>query len=281
VSARAPGGQLVLVGTPIGNLGDITLRAVETLRAADRIAAEDTRRTRALLSHLGITGKRLASLDAHASDRAVGALIDCVAEGESVAFVSDAGMPSVSDPGTALVRAAVARGLPVTVVPGPSAVSTAVALSGLVEAAFDFVGFLPRQGQKRRQALADIAGTARPVVLFEAANRTRETLRELAELTPSRRAAVCRELTKLHEEALRGTLGELAARVDTLRGEVVVVLGAFEPAAELPDDDALDARIRAELGRGASARDVADSLAAWSGRGRREVYARVTRWRKG
>lgn len=268
-------GQLALVGTPIGNLGDLTLRAIETLKSADRVAAEDTRRTRALLSHLGITGKPVLSLDAHAGERELAALLDHVAAGERVAFVTDAGMPSVSDPGTALTRAAVARGLPVTVIPGPSAVSAAVALSGLVESAYSFVGFLPRQGQKRRAALDAIAGRAEPVVIFEAPSRTLATLWELAERTPSRQAAVCRELTKLHEEVLRGPLSELAALERELKGEIVIVLGAYSPERNLPSDAELDARIREELGAGASARDVADDLAAWSGRARREVYARV------
>lgn len=273
-------GKLALVGTPIGNLGDITLRAIETLKSADRVAAEDTRRTRALLAHLGISGKPLVSLDAHAGEHEIAALLGRVAAGETVAFVTDAGMPSVSDPGTELVRAASARGLAVTVVPGPSAVSTAIALSGLVDSAYCFVGFLPRQGQKRRAALDAIAGRAEPVVLFEAANRTLGTLRELAARTPARQAALCRELTKLHEEALRGTLAELGALDRELKGEVVIVLGAHEVTAALPTDAELDQRIRAELARGASARDVADELAAWSGRPRREVYARVTELRR-
>ncbi|MCC6898526.1 MAG: 16S rRNA (cytidine(1402)-2'-O)-methyltransferase [Polyangiaceae bacterium] len=268
-------GALVLVGTPIGNLGDITLRAIETLKTADGIAAEDTRRTRALLSHLGIAGKPLTCLDANASERAIGALLDRVAAGETVAFVTDAGMPAISDPGSELVRAAVARSLPVTVVPGPSAVATAIALSGLVDSGYVFAGFLPRQGGKRSAALDRIAATAEPVVIFEAPGRTLSTLGDLAARMPSRPAAVCRELTKLHEEALRGTLAELAAMDRELKGEVVIVLGAMDLVATLPTDDELDARIREELAGGASARDVADRLTDWSGRARRQVYARV------
>lgn len=268
-------GALVLVGTPIGNLGDITLRAIETLKAADGVAAEDTRRTRALLSHLGIGKKPLVCLDANASARALGAVLDRVAAGETIAFVTDAGMPSISDPGSELVRAAVARSLCVTVVPGPSAVATAIALSGLVDAAYFFAGFLPRQGSKRTAAIDRIASTAEPVVIFEAPGRTPSTLADLAQRMPERPAAVCRELTKLHEEALRGSLAALAAQSRELRGEVVIVLGAMEVAVALPTDDQIDARIRQELGAGASARDVADRLTGWSGRPRREVYARV------
>lgn len=268
-------GALVLVGTPIGNLGDITLRAIETLKAADGVAAEDTRRTRALLSHLGIGKKPLVCLDANASARALSAVLDRVAAGETIAFVTDAGMPSISDPGSELVRAAVARSLCVTVVPGPSAVATAIALSGLVDAAYFFAGFLPRQGSKRTAAIDRIASTAEPVVIFEAPGRTPSTLADLAQRMPERPAAVCRELTKLHEEALRGSLAELAAQSRELRGEVVIVLGAMEVAVALPTDDQIDARIRQELGAGASPRDVADRLTGWSGRSRREVYARV------
>lgn len=268
-------GALVLVGTPIGNLGDITLRAIETLKAADGVAAEDTRRTRALLSHLGIGKKPLVCLDANASARALSAVLDRVAAGETIAFVTDAGMPSISDPGSELVRAAVARSLCVTVVPGPSAVATAIALSGLVDAAYFFAGFLPRQGSKRTAAIDRIASATEPVVIFEAPGRTPSTLADLAQRMPERRAAVCRELTKLHEEALRGSLAELARESRELRGEVVIVLGAMAVAVALPTDDQIDARIRQELGTGASARDVADRLTAWSGRPRREVYARV------
>ncbi|MBK7579980.1 MAG: 16S rRNA (cytidine(1402)-2'-O)-methyltransferase [Myxococcales bacterium] len=282
MTGSAPG-RLVLVGTPIGNLGDITLRAVEALRSADRIAAEDTRRSRNLLTHLGITGKPLVSLDANASPRKLDALLEHIARGECVAFVTDAGMPAVSDPGTELVRAARARGVEVTVIPGPSAVTTAVALSGLVDAAFFFMGFLPRQGPKRTTALDLVAGTPEPVVLFEAPNRTAATLAALAERMPARRAAVCRELTKLHEEVLCDELRTLAADEREYRGEVVIVLAPVEvsSAADQPSDEELDARIRRELEKGGSARDVADLLTDWSGRPRRAVYARVTAHKRG
>jgi len=277
---RTPG-SLSLVGTPIGNLGDVTLRAIETLRAADRVAAEDTRRARALLSHLGITGKPLFSLDANAGDRKIAALLDHVAAGEDVVFVTDAGMPSVSDPGTALVRAATERGVPVQVIPGPSAVSTAVAQSGLVESSFLFLGFLPRSGGKRQDALAEIAGTRHPVVLFEAPGRTEKTLKDLARLMPERSAAVCRELTKLHEETVRGSLSKLAETPTEWRGEIVVVVGPSESSdSDAPDDDALDARIAEELSSGASTKDVTATLLLWSGRPKRELYARVERLRR-
>ncbi len=270
---------LFVIGTPIGNLGDITLRAIETLREVEHVAAEDTRRTRQLLTHLDIHGKHLVALDAHASDKRIGGLVDRLVAGESVALVTDAGMPSVSDPGTALVRAAIEQGVALTVIPGPSAVTAAVALSGLVEGPFLFLGFLPRRGKKRHGAIDRIARSAEPVVLFEAPNRTQATLEELAGVMPERQASVSRELTKLHEETLRGTLAELSARSEW-RGEIAIVLGPGDGgAAEAPDDAALDARIGELLGQGASPRSVADELTAWSRRPRREVYARVQRIR--
>lgn len=270
---------LFLVGTPIGNLGDITLRAVETLREVEHIAAEDTRRTRQLLSHLDIHGKHLVALDAHAPDKRIAGLVERLAAGESVALVTDAGMPSVSDPGAALVRAAIERGVTVTAVPGPSAVTTAVALSGLVDGAFLFLGFLPRRGKKRHEAVARIVASREPIVLFESPNRTQGTLEELAASMPKRRASVSRELTKLHEETVRGTLAEVAAQ-DEWRGEIAIVLGpGAGEGAEAPGDDALDARIGELLAEGASPRSVTDELTSWSRRPRREVYARVQRIR--
>lgn len=271
---------LYLVGTPIGNLGDLTQRAVDALKSADRIAAEDTRRTRGLLSHLGITGKSLVSVDAHAGAAKLGALLDHAESGENVVFVTDAGMPGVSDPGGALVRAAAARGISVSVIPGPSAVTAAVAASGLVDSAFVFLGFLPRAGGKRRDALERVARTLEPVVLFEAPNRTAATLAELAASAPERPVAVCRELTKLHEETLRGTLVELALPEREWRGEIVIVLGPGRAApATVPAD--LDDRIRELVSGGASTRDVVAALLPASGLSRRELYARVERVKAG
>jgi 16S rRNA (cytidine1402-2'-O)-methyltransferase len=272
---------LFVIGTPIGNLGDITLRAIDTLREVKHVAAEDTRRTRQLLSHLEVHGKHLVALDAHASEKRIAGLVDRLVAGESVALVTDAGMPSVSDPGAALVRAAVERGVEVTAIPGPSAVTAAVALSGLVEGPFLFLGFLPRRGQKRHEAIERIARSVEPVVLFESPNRTQHTLDELAGAMPERQASVSRELTKLHEETVRGTLAELSTRSEW-RGEIAIVLGPGDgERAEAPDDAALDARIGELLAEGVSPRSVADELTAWSRRPRREVYARVQKLRRG
>jgi 16S rRNA (cytidine1402-2'-O)-methyltransferase len=272
-----PPGTLHVVGTPIGNLGDITLRAVQTLRAVDRVAAEDTRRTRVLLSHLGLRSKPLCSLDAHATERKLETVVGYLLRGQSVALVTDAGMPSVSDPGARVVRAVAQRGLPIVVVPGPSAVTAAIALSGLVEGPFLFLGFLPRRGQKRHAALARICRTHEPVVLFEAPGRTAATLAELSRVVPERSAVICRELTKLHEEARRGCVAELTQGTPW-RGEVTIVLGAAEPAAPQADatrDSELDRLIEERILAGSSSSSIVTELAPLFAQPRRQLYARV------
>jgi 16S rRNA (cytidine1402-2'-O)-methyltransferase len=276
-------GTLFVVATPIGNMKDITVRAVEALGAASIVAAEDTRRTRALLQHLGITGKRLQSLHAHSPEADVLRLAQRLAGGEDVAFATDAGTPLVSDPGSALVAAAIGVGAQVVPIPGPSAVLAALVVSGLAsDAGFRFVAFLPREGAKRREAIARVAGTPEPVVMFESALRLGLTLKELAEAMPDRPACVVREITKVHEEAVRGSLTELAADAREWRGEITLVLGLWSPEArEEIDDPAIDARIGEELSRGVHAKAVAERVAAWCGRPRREVYARVVAMKEG
>jgi len=270
---------LYVVGTPIGNLDDITVRAADTLRTVDRVVAEDTRRTRTLLTHLGVDRKPLTSLEAHAAPEEIGRVVRWLSDGESVAVVTDAGMPSVSDPGSALVRAAAEAGIRVVPIPGPSAVTAAIAASGLAEGGFRFFGFLPRGGSARADALAAVLATPEAVVLFEAPTRVAATLGELAALCPERRLVVAREMTKLHEELLRGTVAELAARESEREwlGEVTLVLGADAGAGAgaKVDDERVDARIREELGRGETAKTVAQRVAAWSGRSRKEIYDRV------
>jgi 16S rRNA (cytidine1402-2'-O)-methyltransferase len=273
--SRAPG-TLYLVATPIGNLGDMTERALATLRRVAHLAAEDTRRTRGLLSHFGIGGKELHALDANASERAVARVVALLRDGSDVAFVTDAGTPGVSDPGRALVNAAAAAGVPISALPGASAVTTAVALSGLVAGPFLFLGFLPRQGSGRKELLERIARETLPVLLFEAPHRMQATLLELAAACPDRPAAICRELTKLHEEVLRGSLRELGAAEREWRGEIVIVLGESAPLPVAGSSDAeLRERARGLLAGGASVRAIADHLSEISGRARREVYALV------
>lgn len=270
-------GVLYVVATPIGHLGDLSARAVETLSRASRIAAEDTRRTRGLLTHLGLS-KPIERLDAHASEHDVTRVVEQLKAGEDIALVTDAGTPVVSDPGTDLVRAAVAKGVRVVPIPGPSAVLAALVASGLSGGSFRFLGFLPRKGPDRRDALETVRSTPEVVVLFESPERTAETLGDLARIMPTRRCVVARELTKLHEEFVRGTIDELAKSLSEreLLGEVTIVIGPRvndEPLA-MTDED-VDRLIDTELGKGRRPRDVADEVALVSGRSRRDVYGRV------
>ncbi|MCL4293410.1 MAG: 16S rRNA (cytidine(1402)-2'-O)-methyltransferase [Acidimicrobiia bacterium] len=269
-------GKLVVVGTPIGNLGDLAPRAVEVLRTADVVAAEDTRRARALLSAAGVPARgRLVSVHAHNEGERAARLVDRALGGAVVAVVSDAGMPGISDPGAALVQAAAVAGVPVEVVPGPSAVLAALAVSGLPSDRFAFEGFLPRRGRSRDRRLAGIAASDRTVVVFESPRRVPGTLADLARVCgPDRPVAVARELTKLHEEVWRGSAGEAAARAAAggePRGEhVIVVAGAA--AGDPVGAEALEARVRAELEAGASVRDAARTASAELGVARRTAY---------
>jgi 16S rRNA (cytidine1402-2'-O)-methyltransferase len=272
-------GLLVLVGTPIGNLGDLTPRAVEALRSADAICCEDTRRTGRLLQHAGVERPRLVVVNDHTEAREVPGVVDRLARGERVAVVSDAGMPGISDPGERLVRAAVAAGHAVEVVPGPSAALAALVTSGLPAGRFVFEGFLPRKGSGRTERLGAVAAEPRTVVLYEAPHRLARTLADLAEACgPDRRVAVARELTKLHEEVWRGSLGDALAwvRAAQPRGEIVLVLQGA-PTAGPPDDGALVTALRDELAAGATARDAARAVAARLGVPRRRVYDLATR----
>lgn len=229
-------GVLYVVATPIGNLEDMTFRAVRVLREVDWIAAEDTRRTRALLSHFGIGGKRLVSYREQNRETAGSELIRRLAEGQSVALVSDAGTPGISDPGEHLVRLAVASGIPVMPVPGANAAIAALSASGLSSRCFLFVGFLPRRGRKLAESLEQLAGVPVTLVFYEAPHRLEEMLRRMLETFGDRRIVVARELTKLHEQFFRGTireaLDELAKRPP--QGEYVLVV---EGAAETADGD--------------------------------------------
>jgi 16S rRNA (cytidine1402-2'-O)-methyltransferase len=268
-------GVLYLVATPIGNLDDLSRRAEACLRGVQRVLAEDTRRTRTLLTHLEISGKPVDRFDAHAGPPAIRQALGALARGEALALVTDAGTPSVSDPGAALARAAVEAGFAVVPIPGPSAVLAALAGAALGDGAFRFLGFLPRDGAERSAALDVVVATPEVVVLFESPHRIEETLRELAALQPERPAVVARELTKLHEEFVRGSLAGLAAAGRPWQGEVVLVLGPFDPPREEVTDEQVDRWIDEALGRGASAKDAAQQVAARSGRPRREMYARV------
>lgn len=255
-------GSLTVVGTPIGNLDDLSPRAALALREADLVACEDTRRTAALLRHAG-SDAPMVPLHAHNEAARSADLVRRIADGARVALVSDAGMPLVSDPGARLVAAAAAAGLPVAVVPGPSAVTAALAASGLAgEGGFRFLGFVPRRAAERRALAGALASCPVPCVAFESPNRLPATLAALAEALPDRPAAVCRELTKRHEEVLRGTLAELADRIAAPpRGEVTLVVGAAPPSPPAGED-----RLRAGAGvlleAGLAPARAAEALAA-------------------
>ncbi len=272
-------GVLVLVGTPIGNLGDLTPRATEALRSADAICCEDTRRTGRLLQHAGVERSRLVVVNDHTEAHEVPGVVARLSRGERVAVVSDAGMPGISDPGERLVRAAVAAGHGVEVVPGPSAALAALVTSGLPAGRFVFEGFLPRKGSGRTERLGAVASEPRTVVLYEAPHRLARTVADLVDACgPDRRVAVARELTKLHEEVWRGSLGDALAwvRAAAPKGEIVLVLEGA-PAPGPPDDGALVDALRDELAAGATARDAARAVAARLGVPRRRVYDLATR----
>jgi 16S rRNA (cytidine1402-2'-O)-methyltransferase len=266
-------GTLWLVGTPIGNLGDLSARARRVLAEADVIACEDTRRTRALLSYLGIGAPRLVSLFVGNEDRRVPQLLHEVKEGRDVAVVTDAGMPGLSDPGYRLVAAAADQGLPVDVVPGPSAAVSALVISGLPTDRFVFEGFLPRRPGPRRARLRALTQDPRTVVLYESPRRLGGLLRDAREVLGDRRAAVVRELTKVHQEVARGTLADLARRYGEggVRGEVVVVIQG-SPEGAGPDLEELAARVEALARGGMSRRDAAARLAEEAGVSRRALY---------
>jgi 16S rRNA (cytidine1402-2'-O)-methyltransferase len=255
-------GTLYLVGTPIGNLGDLSERARETLAAADVIAAEDTRRAGRLLEHLGIQKKRFVSLyDANEEER-TGHILRLLRDGRSVAVVSDGGMPLVSDPGFRLVRACVADGIAVTTVPGPSAAIAALVVSGLPTDRFTFEGFAPRKKGDRARRLEELRHDPRTLVFFESPVRVRALLGAMQEVFGDRTVAVCRELTKLHEEVVRGPIPQvLAALAEPVRGEVVVVVeGEREPSPTPLEDVVTEARelMAGGMKKRAAARTAAD-----------------------
>jgi 16S rRNA (cytidine1402-2'-O)-methyltransferase len=274
-------GTLHLVATPIGNLEDVTLRCARVLREADLVLAEDTRRTRKLLDHCAIPAHPL-SLHAHnEAARVARALAVLEAEG-SVALVSDAGTPLISDPGERLVAAAIAAGHRVVPVPGASAVLAALCVAGLPASPFAFLGFLPRKAGPRRALLASYRDRPETLVIFEAPQRVSSALRDVAEILGERPACVARELTKLHEEVIRGSLAELAERLgDELRGEVTIVVGGAAAEQRACDVADLDDAIRERIAGGRSSREIAAELAGDTGLPRREVYARVVALRKG
>ncbi|HEY8531696.1 MAG TPA: 16S rRNA (cytidine(1402)-2'-O)-methyltransferase [Limnochorda sp.] len=274
-------GCLYLVGTPIGNLEDLTLRALRVLREVDLIAAEDTRVTRKLLAHYDIHTP-LVSLHEHNERARAAELIERLKAGEAIAVVSDAGMPTISDPGGRLAAAAVEAGCPLQVVPGPSAVVAALAVSGLEASRFAFEGFLPRQGKDRRARLEELARLPHALVLFEAPGRLVPTLQDLQRALGPRRVAVARELTKRFEEVIRGDWAEVLEHLERHppRGEFVIVVEGAKPR-ERPSwpDEEVARRLAELLARQVSPRDAVRQVAEASGRPRREVYQIALRLR--
>lgn len=265
---------LYLVATPIGNLADITLRALSVLHGADRICCEDTRVTGKLLSRYGISTS-LGAYHDHNAEEMRPVILAALRCGERVALVSDAGTPLVSDPGYKLVRAALAEDLPVTAVPGPTAAVAALILSGLPPDAFLFAGFLPPRQAARQRALARWAAVEATLVFYESTPRLAESLVDMAEVLGNRQAAIARELTKLHEEVRRGRLTDLAAHYRLAgppRGEAVVLVGPPQPDA--PEEAEIDKRLRAALAEH-GVREAAARLAAETGLPRRDLYRRA------
>ena len=278
-AARPPGeslGRLEVIATPIGNLGDVSGRARESLASADLIAAEDTRRTRGLLEALGLS-RPLTSLHAHNETRRAGELIERLRAGAVVALVSDAGTPLLSDPGAYLVRAAIAAGIEVRPIPGPSAIIAALAGAGLPTERFCFEGFLPAAGPERRERLAELAGEERTLVFFEAPHRIAEALVEFATIFGTeRRAALARELTKVHETFYRGTLTELAARAradaSLERGEITLIVAGAPPRGRTSDERLLRRAVEL-LARELPPGKAASIAAQLAGATRSDAYA--------
>jgi 16S rRNA (cytidine1402-2'-O)-methyltransferase len=272
-------GKLIIVGTPIGNMEDLSARAARTLAEADAIFCEDTRVTGKLASRFGWKAPRISCPEPKERGR-IPELLRRLESGETVALVSDAGMPLLSDPGRELVMAAASAGFAVEVVPGPSSVSAALALSGLAAVPHFFAGFLPARAGERRRYLSELASRAETLVWFEAPHRLLESLEDAAAALGQRPACVARELTKVHEEAVRGTLPEIAALLRARerggRGEVtVVVAGAHTRAADRPAPAELDREIRAALATGRAKRSIARDIASRYGASAREIYARA------
>ncbi len=271
--------MLVLAGTPIGRVTDASPRLAEELGTADVVAAEDTRRLRRLASELGVTvrGRVVSYFDGNEATRTP-VLLEALLAGERVLLITDAGMPSVSDPGYRLVAAAVENDVEVTAVPGPSAVLTALAVSGLPVDRFCFEGFPPRKAGERARRLSGLADELRTMVFFEAPHRTEATLRAMAEAWgDDRAAAVCRELTKTHEEVRRGPLADLASwAADGVRGEVTIVVAGAEPSAALAaDPESLRAAVAEHEADGMSRKEAIVDVAKLAGVPKREVYQAV------
>ncbi len=270
-------GTLYVVATPLGNLGDLSPRAADTLKRVALVAAEDTRHSKPLLTHVG-SHAELVSFHAHSTERALERILRILSEGRDVALISDAGTPAISDPGVVLVAAARERGIPIVTIPGPTAVAASLSVSGIGGDRYLFLGFLPRKGSDRRRLLLTVAQSEWTVVMFEAPNRVSQLLADLADVCgPERAAAVSRELTKVFEETRTGTLQDLSEHYAeaAVRGEVtVIVAGTGKQHIEAPPPNPGE-RARALLAEGLSRKDVAERLAEETGISRNTAYKLV------
>jgi len=276
-------GALVLVATPIGNLGDVSQRAREALASADLIACEDSRHSGRLVKHLGVSDPTYIVVNEHTERDATARIVDAVSSGRTVALITDAGTPAISDPGAVVVRAVIDAGLTVTAVPGPAALVMALVLSGLPTTRFVFEGFLPRSGGDRERRLADIAVEERTVVVYESPRRIERTLSDLAVACgPGRRVAVTRELTKLHEEVLRGQAAEIAAQLGSrpsVKGEITLLVGPPEGEEDISEADLETAITEALAAMPAS--KAASEVAKRFNLGRSDIYQRILARRQG
>ena len=274
-------GVIALAATPIGNLADATPRLVSAFEQADLIAAEDTRRTGLLREHLRVS-RRAPLVSCHEHNEAAKAeqIVSSAADGQRVLLVTDAGMPTVSDPGYVIVQAAIKRGVPLTVLPGPSAPLIALALSGLPTDRFCFEGFLPRKSAAQTRRLEELSGEERTMIFLESPRRLAATLGALAQVFGAGRpAAVCRELTKIHEEVWRGTLGELKEKAKEVRGEIVIVVAGASPQTPLNEEEATSL-VLSRVEKGQRLKDAAKAVAVQSGLSAKVLYNRVLAERK-
>ena len=268
-------GKLIIVPTPIGNLGDMTLRALDALREADTVCAEDTRVTGKLLAALGVEGKRLERLDENVMGQRAAVLVDRVRGGERIAYCTDAGMPGVSDPGMRLVAAMREASLPVEVLPGPSAAVTAYVASGTTAQSFFFGGFFPRKDKARKDALESVRLLDAALLFYESPNRLASALESIAQVFPQRAVAVCRELTKLHEEVVRGNTVDIAQRFrerESVKGEIVIVIDPPTENESAPDEQAVLTRAAELLAAGERPKAVAKALEGEFGLSRNAAY---------
>ncbi len=271
-------GRLIVIGTPIGNLGDLGERAIRALRQCDAIVCEDSRRTGKLLAHIGSGDRGRAALlvaNEHTEKDRLSDIIDRLEQGQIVGLVTDAGMPTISDPGQMVVASVASAAISIEVVPGPTAVSAALAVSGLVASRFVFEGFLPRKGAERKRRIAQLGDEERAVVLYEAPHRLQRTLADLADAVgPERSIAVARELTKLYEQVVRGSIADAIAHFDSTepRGEFVLVIEGKVDDGEPLDDQQIEAQLVVLRSSGLSTRDAVASVVAKTGEPKRRIY---------